>query len=162
MFVVSRSGLARILISLCLLLPGLTLADETTLDSEFSAKGYDLVSYFQSDPQKGSRKHQVEYLGNTYVFVNAKNAEAFRHEPERFLPAFGSNCAFGMVFGMESDYDPLIYEISQGRLFFMINEGTRRRWVRRPDHYIERGDINWTLLSQENPARVISSRESPQ
>ena len=118
--------------------------------ADFVLGGYDVVSYFQeSGPVMGTREFTMFYDGAFYAFRNAENAEEFRVNTKQYLPAYEANCAFGMVHGMKSSVDPLIWEKVDGRLFFLINAGTRKRWKKRAPGYIEKSDRVWSKLFEE-------------
>jgi len=110
--------------------------------------GYDPVSYFQNlQPSIGSPQYSTSYNGHTYAFANASNLDTFEKNPERYVPQYNGNCAFGMAYGKKSEIDPLVYTIKDDRLFFMINASTQDRWSRKSDKYIRKSDFYWDKLS---------------
>lgn len=135
----------KYLVGLCLVLSSLWFsASATAQQADFHLDGYDPVSYFsETGPVMGVPKHSLYFNGFTYRFATAKNLQKFSENPDKYAPAYGGNCAFGMVHGRESTIDPTVYEIVDGRLFFMINPGTRKQWNRKADKNIRKGDANW-------------------
>jgi YHS domain-containing protein len=63
-------------------------------------EGYCPVAYFAvNKPVKGKAEHASTYKNVTYYFVSADAKKAFDAEPEKFVPAYGGWCAFGMSIG---------------------------------------------------------------
>ena len=121
---------------------GLLFTDDYVLD------GYDVVSYFSdAGPQKGNTDYGMRYDKKIYAFSNLENATKFAENPEKYLPQYDGNCAYGMVYGTESSVDPLVYNIVGDKIFFMINHGTQKRWKKRAPYYIKRSDRAWKKLS---------------
>ena len=80
------------------LFPKIALAaDHATI--ALAVGGYDLVSYHQSEPVRGSGHHLSEHEGNTYAFSSSSNKEAFASNPDKYLPQFGGYCAYGASLG---------------------------------------------------------------
>jgi len=88
----------------------------------------------------------MRYMKKIYAFSSHENSLEFQRNPKKYLPQYNGNCAYGMVYGAESSIDPLVYEIVNDRLFFLINHGTKKRWNKRAPYYIKRGDKAWKKL----------------
>jgi len=134
-----------------LLLTALYLVSTSVLanwQDNYHIHGYDPVSYFQNlQPSMGSTQHTTSYQGNNYAFANASNLETFEANPERYVPQYAGNCAFGMAYGKKTEIDPLVYMIQEDRLFFMINASTQNRWSRKSAKYIRKSDFYWDKLN---------------
>jgi len=95
-------------------------------------RGYSPVSYFTQDkPRFGSPKFQATHAGVTYLFADAKEKAAFVKNPDKYVPAYGGWCAYGMAVEGQFPADPTNYEIVDGRLMvFLKNEevDTRQAW----------------------------------
>jgi hypothetical protein len=64
--------------------------------------GYDLVEYHNLEPDEtgvlGSAAYSVRLDNNyLYYFKNEANREAFLADPEKYLPAYGGFCAWGIA-----------------------------------------------------------------
>jgi len=94
--------------------------------------GYSPVSYFTHDkPRFGSPKFQATHAGVTYLFADAKEKAAFVNNPDKYVPAYGGWCAYGMAVEGQFPADPTNYKIVDGRLMvFLKNEevDTRQAW----------------------------------
>ncbi|HRW51933.1 MAG TPA: YHS domain-containing (seleno)protein [Phycisphaerae bacterium] len=86
--------------------------------------GYSPVSYFTAGrAERGDPAFQAEHEGVTYYLTSAAQVEAFRKSPERYVPAFGGWCAFGMSVEDKFPVDPTSFRIVNDRLLlFLKNE----------------------------------------
>ena len=65
--------------------------------------GYDPVAYFtEGKPERGSGYHVTVVDGVTYVFANAEHRKMFEANPQKYLPAYGGYCAYGVAVGKSS------------------------------------------------------------
>ena len=117
-------------------------------ESPYFIEGYDVVSYFRdSGPILGNTNFIVETEEFTYLFSSKENLIDFESSPESYIPAYNGNCAYGMVYGMESTIDPMQYDIVDGKLYLQLNGGTKNRWNRRVSRNIKKADRIWKKLS---------------
>ncbi len=122
------------------------------VDSEgYAIDRYDPVAYFtEGRPVRGSKKLTASHEGAKYAFSSAENRARFVADPKKYTPQFGGYCAYGVVHGSKSDIDPELWEIVDGRLFFLINPGTKTIWKRKKETYIAVGDKAWPKIKQRN------------
>ena len=66
------------------------------LKKGLALEGYDPVSYFQGDPEEGSKDIAASFNGATYYFVSKKNQSLFTENPQKFVPEYGGWCAYAM------------------------------------------------------------------
>lgn len=75
-------------------------ADQFYEQDNVALNGYDPVAYFtQPQPVKGSPRFSADYLGSTFYFSTKANWDSFTAHPERFIPQYAGNCAFGVAKG---------------------------------------------------------------
>ena len=88
-------------------------------------EGYCPVAYFLADkPVKGGPEFASDHNGATYHFVSADAKALFDAEPEKYAPAYGGWCAFGMAVEDKFPIDPETFKIVDGRLMlFLKNPG---------------------------------------
>ncbi len=121
-------------------------SDQTTIQ----ISGYDPVSYFNSSgPLPGSDKLHASHNGQRYLFSSAENLELFKQNPGKYTPQFGGNCALGMSFGRQSKVDPEVYEIVDGKLYLLLNPGTKRMWDKKQDRHIVRANTHWQKTGKD-------------
>jgi YHS domain-containing protein len=139
---------AKLLLSLSLFVLASTIAADAALYADdFQLDGYDLVSYVNgAEPVRGTLKHAVRHNGKKYAFASAEHAAMFSVDPERYLPAYGANGALGMVYGLQSSVDPLVWEIVDDRLYLFINSSAKSRWINRVPKNIKKGNKAWDRI----------------
>lgn len=88
-------------------------------------EGYCPVAYFAvNKPVKGKPEHASTYNDVTYHFVSADAKRMFDANPEKYIPAFGGWCAFGMSVQDKFPVDPKKFKIVDGQLMlFLHNQG---------------------------------------
>jgi len=60
--------------------------------------GYDLVAYFtDGKPMRGSGYQVSVFEGVTYAFASEEHKEMFEANPEKYVPAYGGYCAYGVA-----------------------------------------------------------------
>lgn len=98
--------------------------------------GYSPVSYFEKGcAELGSSRHAVEHGGRVYHLASAEQAEAFRASPDKFLPAHGGVCAYGVTVGETFPVDPTNFKVVDGRLLlFLKNDEVDARELWEKEH----------------------------
>ena len=109
--------------------------------------GYDPVAYFtEGKPRKGQREHAVERAGARWLFASAENKARFEKEPERYLPAYGGYCAYGVAQGYLVKIDPDAWRIVDGKLYLNYDRATARTWLKDVPGYIAAANTKWPGL----------------
>ncbi len=93
--------------------------------SGLAIEGYCPVTYFTANrAQPGNPEITSTYNDVDYRFVSETARRAFERTPERYIPAFGGWCAFGMAVEDKFPVDPTNFKIVEGRLMlFLRNAG---------------------------------------
>ena len=107
------------------------------------AGGYDVVSYTQGGPKKGSAKFSASYNGAKWYFTSAENMEKFKASPAKYAPAYGGYCAYAVANGVTAKGDPLLWKIVGGRLYLNLNRQAYKRWNDDIPGNIASGNANW-------------------
>lgn len=106
-----------VLVAATILALALPAAAYRNLDDGTALKGFDPVSFFDGVPRMGRRAISTEFHGATYRFANEDNRQRFLASPEKFEPAFGGHCAWGVVDDDDhEDVSPASWKIVDGRL----------------------------------------------
>ena len=80
-------------------------------------QGYDAVAYFTDNKAiKGDPKFEARYNGATYWFASEAHATAFKDNPAKYAPQYGSFCGYAMSLNKLRPVDPTIFQIADGRL----------------------------------------------
>jgi YHS domain-containing protein len=113
-------------------------------------RGYDPVAYFATGaPVKGEVQWTVAHKGATLNFASAANRDAFMKTPDKYLPAYGGFCAYGVASGAKVDGDPTVWKIVDGRLYLNIKKSIGRTFAADPATYIHRAEQNWPKLKDK-------------
>jgi YHS domain-containing protein len=119
------------------------------------AGGYDVVSYFtESGPVKGSGRFTAEFLGVTYLFSSEANKEAFEKDPQKYLPAYGGYCAYGVAIGKKFWGDPAVWEIVNGTLYLNLDKSIQEEWDKDKTGYITKANSNWGAIKDKSPGEL--------
>lgn len=120
----------------------------TANETEPFISGYDVVSYFRdSGPLEGRPDFSTRHNSHNLWFASQENLNDFLVEPDKYMPAYNGYCAYGMVFGMISEVDPLQYDIIDGALYLQLDSGTKRRFNRRLKRNLKKSKRAWNKLS---------------
>lgn len=80
-------------------------------------QGYDPVAYFTDNKAiKGDPAFTAHYHGATYWFSSEEHASAFKNDPAKFSPQYGSFCGYAMSLNKLRPVNPEIFQIIDGRL----------------------------------------------
>ncbi len=90
--------------------------------SGLALEGYCPVAYFAvNKPVKGKPEFASTYNEVTYHFVSADAKKAFDADPEKYIPAYGGWCAFGMAVEDKFPVDPQKFKVVDGKLLLFLN-----------------------------------------
>lgn len=125
------------------------------LDGGYVANGYDVVAYFDGQPQKGSAKFTTEYGGAQFKFSSQQNLDTFQSAPEKYLPQYGGWCAYAMgKSGEKVSIDPETFEIRDGKLYLFYNAfftNTFEKWKKEGAAELKaNADQNWEQVQFKN------------
>jgi YHS domain-containing protein len=89
-------------------------------------QGHCPVAYFAlNKPMQGESKFSSTHNGKVYHFVSAEAKQEFDRNPDKYIPAYGGLCAFGMSIDKEFDACPTNFKIIDGKLhLFLKNDDT--------------------------------------
>jgi YHS domain-containing protein len=142
-------GLAAVLCAAALSGAGLAAEGNKTLLGN-AIEGYDPVAYHtQGMPVEGSGDFTLEWGGATWRFASAENRDLFAADPEKYAPAYGGYCAYGMAQGYKVDIDPDAWSVVDGTLYLNVNKDIQATWEQNIPGYIKMADKNWVELSKE-------------
>ncbi len=123
------------------------------LDSSgLALEGYDPVSYFTAHAAlRGNPEHKSTYNDVDYHFVSQSTKKIFEENPEKYIPAFGGWCAFGMAIQDKFPIDPTNFKIVDGRLMVFLrntNIDALKKWNEGDEsEFVERANAHWKKVS---------------
>ncbi|GAB5398496.1 MAG: YHS domain-containing (seleno)protein [Aureisphaera sp.] len=106
--------------------------DHVNLKNNYAAEGYDVVSYFQDNPQKGDKQFSHTHEGVRYKFASQENLKIFQDSPDKYIPQYGGYCAYAIAKkGEKVGVNPKTFVITDGKLYLFYNSwgvNTLEKW----------------------------------
>lgn len=143
-----------IFITLLLAILSLSAQDQMAYNidnSNIALQGYSPVSYTEGLAQKGLKDYKSEYEKVIYYFTSAEQKAAFDKQPEKYLPAYGGYCAFGVYAGAKFRPDPNKFISKDGEYFLFLYNlelDAQQLWINEKNHnkLVKTADSNWEKL----------------
>ena len=119
--------------------------------SDIALDGFDPVSFFErGEPANGSPMIRSEYAGATYLFESEKTKAQFEASPEKYAPAYGGFCAYGVSLGLLLPVDITTAQVRSGKLYLNVNSAIREKFDADFKGSISKADDNWPGLFDEH------------
>jgi hypothetical protein len=148
-----RSGFrlaALVAVGLCLAGPlGAATTERIVVDrnSGLAISGFDPVAYFtDARPLPGKSEYEQRVAGGVWRFRSAGNSAAFKADPEVYMPRFGGYDPVGVARGVAVPGNPMLWAISEERLYLFYSEETRAEFTSESDRTIEAAERGWPVL----------------
>lgn len=126
-------------------------------DDRIAANGYDPVAYFTDGvPTPGDPAYEHAVDGAVYRFASEENRRRFAADPQRYVPAYGGFCAYGVRTGRKFPSDPAAWRIVEGRLFLLLNAATKAIWDLEVRNNIEIADAIWPQILPYTDEELLS------
>lgn len=117
--------------------------------------GYDVVTYHTSKrPLRGNGNYVSKHKGVTYLFANEENKKEFEKAPDKYLPAYGGWCAYGVSVGKKFAADPEIWELVDGKLYLNLDNSIKQLWRVDIPGNIKKADNHWASIKDKSPAEL--------
>lgn len=137
----------HLLLALMLLpmIPAMAAGPVFTGDTdEVALEGHDVVAYFtEGRPMQGSPEHSHRWQGAVWQFASEQHLDLFRENPERYAPAYGGHCAWGVANGRKLASSPEHWVIHDGRLYLNLNEEVQGSWKEALESNIREANNLW-------------------
>lgn len=126
------------------------------LDEQGTAlRGYDPVSYFTGDaPTKGQNEYSLTWNNATWHFATAENRDLFSQDPDKYAPANGGYCTFGIVLRKKFDGDPQVWSVIKSRLYVFLNEEVQQKFLQDSTGNLQKVSANWPIIQFESPEEL--------
>lgn len=142
-------GLTAILVAVAISGAGFAAEINKTLLGN-AIDGFDPVAYHtEGKPVEGSGAFTHDWGGATWRFASAENRDLFATDPEKYAPAYGGYCAYGVSQGYLVDIDPDAWSIVEGKLYLNVNKDIQRTWEQDISGYVALADKKWPGLTGE-------------
>jgi YHS domain-containing protein len=119
----------------------------TLAGAGLAAHGYDVVAFSTDGKAEiGTDKYAVAHAGGTYRFVSQAHLDAFKVDPEKYAPAYGGFCAYGVALGKKFDGDPRYWKIVDGKLYLNLNGDIQAEWSKDIPGNLAKAETNWRRI----------------
>ena len=120
-----------------------------------AVQGYDVVSYHTGKrPVRGNGNFVTTHKGATYQFSSKANLDQFERNPEKYVPAYGGYCAFGVSVGKKFIGDPEVWRIVDGTLYLNLDAGIQDEWLKDVPGRIKTADAKWKKIKNKSPSSL--------
>jgi len=110
-------------------------------------QGYDPVAFHSiGAAMRGNPAILLEYDGYKYLFSSEENKELFEKAPEKYLPAYGGYCAFGVSLGVLFPVEIDTWEIIDSRLVLQFSQEFKKIFEEDTNGNIKKADDNWRKI----------------
>ncbi|MBE9065863.1 YHS domain-containing protein [Leptolyngbya cf. ectocarpi LEGE 11479] len=124
-------------------------------EAGIALRGYDPVSYFtEAEPVKGQEAHSFTWNDATWHFATAENRDLFSNEPEKYAPANGGYCTFGIVLKKKFDGDPQVWSVIKSRLYVFLNEDVQQKFLQDSAGNLQKVSANWPVIQFKSPGEL--------
>jgi len=114
---------------------------------KIALQGYDPVAFHTAGKaMKGNPVILAEYSGYKFAFSSEENKAAFEKQAQKFLPAFGGYCAFGVSIGVLFPVEIDTWEIIDGRLVLQYSSDVKRMFEEDKAANIRKANDNWAKM----------------
>ena len=120
-----------------------------------AVQGYDVVSYQTAKrPIRGTGHFTAVHDGATYIFANKQNLETFKANPQRYAPAYGGYCAYGVSVGKKFIGDPEVWRVVDNRLYLNLDANIQDEWFKDVPGRIKAADKKWQQIKDKSAASL--------
>ncbi len=117
--------------------------------------GYDVVQLLDhQDIRLGDAAFQEEHQAAKWYFISSENQLKFKSDPEKYLPAYGGYCAYGVALGYKAPTRIDTFEIIGGKLYFNFSPYIKRYWLQHLEAFIPSGNVQWLLIDKDEMIRA--------
>lgn len=115
--------------------------------AKIALQAYDPVAFFtDSKATKGSPFISAAHKGYTYFFASEEHKATFEKTPEKYLPAYGGYCAFGLSIGKLFPVEIDTWEIVDSRLVLQYNQDIKKKFSEDKAANFKKAEMNWKAM----------------
>ncbi len=133
-------------------LPGLPGVGEGVVvhdQAGIALSGFDPVAYFiDGRPRGGLPAHELVHAGAVWRFASRANLEAFRNQPDAFIPVFGGYDAVAVAEGRAAEAGPDHFAIIGGRLYTLRSAASLAA-LRADPRLLARAEERWPEVERQ-------------
>ena len=133
---------------------GLVLLFSTQLEAQkifktngIAIRGYDAVAYHTKQQAiEGKDSFTLVWSDATWRFSTLSNLHLFKANPQKYAPAYGGYCAYGVSEAHLSPTDPNAFTVVNDTLYFNYSQKIKTYWLRDTIQRIKTANSNWPSL----------------
>lgn len=120
--------------------------------SKIALQAYDPVAFFtDGKPVKGNPSITATYKEHTYLFATEEHKKEFQRNSDKYLPAYGGYCAYGVSLGYFFPVEIDTWEIVNGRLVLQFSKDIKKIFAADEMANFKKAEANWPkLVEKEN------------
>lgn len=96
----------------------------------------------------GKSEFTAQHGGATYRFASAAHRDVFVADPDKYAPAYGGFCAYGVAKGAKAAIDPAAFSVVDGKLYINYDKGVQSKWQQDKPGYISTANANWPTVQK--------------
>jgi len=124
--------------------------EKANLKDGLAVQGYDVVALYETqEPVKGDASLTAEHQGASYRFASQENLTKFEAAPEKYAPAFGGYCAYGVAKGGLFPVDVSTAQVVKGHLVLNKNPQVQALFNEDAEGFVEAAKENWKKVGKE-------------
>ncbi|MBK7872906.1 MAG: YHS domain-containing protein [Saprospiraceae bacterium] len=119
--------------------------------------GYDPVAYFtENKAVKGNPQFTARVDGATYWFSSEANQNAFKDNPEKYKPQYGSFCAYAVSRNKLRPINPELFQIIDGRLMLQHSQKAYDLYNEDLANNVKLSDQYWPGLQEKKAGKKLA------
>lgn len=117
---------------------------------KIALQAYDPVAFHtEGKAIKGNPAILAECCGYKFAFSSEENKAAFEEQSEKYLPAYGGYCAFGISIGVLFPVEIDTWEIIEGSLVLQYTQEVKQMFEENKDENLRKANENWAKMEAE-------------
>jgi len=126
-----------------------SVAPASVMNVNMSAlNGYDPVAYFTSSKAvKAGSLYVYKYAELDWNFESEANLEAFKSNPNAYIPSFGGFCAYALADEELVPSDPKYWYLHDKKLYLFQDEDAKKEWFTHMDSMISKAQVQWKVFN---------------
>jgi YHS domain-containing protein len=112
-------------------------------------QGYDPVTFHTlGKAMKGDPYISAKHGEHIYFFASEANKEVFTAHAEKYLPAYGGYCAYGVTLGVLAPVEMETWELVNGRLVLQYSLEIRKKFNENKEANLAKADEGWAKITE--------------
>lgn len=124
-------------------------------ENGLALRGFDAIAYYEKGQSlEGKAAHRFAWRGVDWQFASAQNRDKFAADPEKYAPANGGYCTFGIVLSKKFDGDPQVWAIENDRLYIFLNQEVKGKFFQDKEGNFNKVKNNWPAVRGKDASEL--------